>query len=168
MKNAFLTVRDHHEYLPGAVTKVPDWSDVIRQIDYAMVNRSDLARRYKLAPERVLSGAADGGMVCEDSSQIKQHRNIEMRIIQNNPGYYITHTQLYVSLSSISKSFGKHNDTTDVWFWQCIGQTKWTVWDPDPITYILSPGDLIYVPVGMYHDPEPLTPRMGMSIGIKQ
>lgn len=156
MNNEFFTVRERHEYMKEAFTKTPSWQDFINQLDYSFVNKL------------LLKGNSDFGIVIEDSDTVTQVRNLEARIIRNNPEYFLTHTQIYMSLSSKSTTFGKHNDTTDVWFWQCIGQTKWTVWDPDPITYILSPGDIIYVPVGIYHDPQPVTPRVGMSIGIER
>ena len=156
MNNEFFTVREHHEYMKEVLMKTPSWQDFIDQIDFSFLNKLEL------------KGNSDFGIVVEDSDTIRQVRNLEQRIIKNNPNYRLTHTQCYLSLSSKSTTFGKHNDTTDVWFWQCIGQTKWTVWDPDPITYILNPGDIIYVPVGMYHDPQPVTPRAGMSIGIKK
>ena len=155
MNNEFLKVREHHEYLPGAMTKVPTWQEFIDELDYSMCNGLDM------------KGNNDGGLVVENSDHIRQSKNLENRIADCNPGYHLTHTQIYMSLSRMSTTFGKHNDTTDVWFWQCIGKTSWTVWDPDPITYILRPGDIIYTPVGMFHEPKPLTPRVGMSIGIK-
>jgi hypothetical protein len=156
MNNEFFTVREHHEYMKEVLMKTPSWQDFIDQIDFSFLNKL------------LLKGNPDFGIVIENSDTIRHVRNLEHRIIKNNPNHRLTHTQCYLSLSSKSTTFGKHNDTTDVWFWQCIGQTKWTVWDPDPITYILSPGDIIYVPVGMYHDPRPVTPRAGMSIGIKK
>ena len=98
---------------------------------------------------------------------IKQKDYIENLIITHNPDRPLTKTQLYLSMSSKSQGFGKHNDTTDVWFWQFIGQTTWTVYDTEEVIYTLSPGDMIYVPKGMYHDVKPLSPRAGLSFGIK-
>ena len=52
----------------------------------------------------------------------------------------------------------------DVYFWQIQGSTKWEF---DSLSYILNPGDLIYVPRGVYHSVFPLTPRVGISFGAE-
>ena len=70
---------------------------------------------------------------------------------------------LYMNICRHGGSFGEHVDTVDVYFWQCQGKVKWVVEGQD---YILTPGDMIYVPRGVYHNVVPLTPRAGISIGI--
>ena len=71
---------------------------------------------------------------------------------------------LYVSLTHSSSSFGRHNDDTDVYFWQQQGATLWKFDNKKPIT--LRKGDLIYIPKGAYHDVTSLSPRAGLSMGI--
>jgi mannose-6-phosphate isomerase-like protein (cupin superfamily) len=73
----------------------------------------------------------------------------------------IKQAHLYLSLTNICKNFGPHADTMDVWFWQAKGKTKWQVLGNE---YILSPGDLIYVPKGIEHNVIALTPRAGISM----
>lgn len=74
---------------------------------------------------------------------------------------------LYASFLEVSHTFGRHNDYQHVFFWQCIGITKWTVWDDKEYTYYLLPGELLYIPAGMDHDTKPVTPRAGISFGIE-
>ncbi len=74
---------------------------------------------------------------------------------------------MYISLSKRSKTFDKHKDNSDVWFWQCIGKTKWEIFESDTIySYILEPGDFIYVPKNMFHKTTPLSSRVGISFGV--
>ena len=49
----------------------------------------------------------------------------------------------------------------DVYYWKCQGVTQWIVEDKN---VILNPGDLIYIPSGMYHSVTPLSPRLGISM----
>ena len=74
-----------------------------------------------------------------------------------------TQCHLYFNITTNARTFGKHNDDDDVWFWQCQGVTKWIIEDKDEI--VLNPGDLIYVPEGVNHSVEALTPRLGVSFG---
>ena len=70
---------------------------------------------------------------------------------------------MYMGLTAKSESFGPHSDDCEVIFWQCIGQTQWTV---NNNIYTLSPGDCIYIPCGTEHDVKSLSPRMGISFGF--
>ena len=70
---------------------------------------------------------------------------------------------MYMGLTAKSESIGKHHDDCEVIFWQCIGRTEW---DVDNTTYILEPGDCLYIPKGMMHEVKSLSPRMGISFGF--
>jgi ribosomal protein L16 Arg81 hydroxylase len=71
---------------------------------------------------------------------------------------------LYISLTHDSCSFGRHNDDSDVYFWQQQGSTLWKFDNKKPI--ILKKGDLIYIPKGVHHDVTSLAPRAGLSMGL--
>jgi mannose-6-phosphate isomerase-like protein (cupin superfamily) len=74
---------------------------------------------------------------------------------------------LYISLTSKASSHGKHNDISDVFHWQQQGVTEFTIWeDGERITYTLTPGDCLFIPMGVYHDTLPLTPRCGLSFAL--
>ena len=68
---------------------------------------------------------------------------------------------LYFNVTTKAETFGRHKDTMDVYYWQCQGVTQWIVEDKN---VILNPGDLIYIPSGMYHSVTPLSPRLGISM----
>ena len=70
---------------------------------------------------------------------------------------------MYMGLTAKSESFGPHSDDCEVLFWQCIGQTQWTI---NENIYTLSPGDCVYVPQGTLHEVKSLSPRMGISFGF--
>ena len=75
---------------------------------------------------------------------------------------------LYISLSGDAETFGWHQDTMDVVYWQAIGLTDFSVDDGGVIKYTMQPGDAIYVPRGMRHTTKPLGPRCGVSLGLEK
>jgi mannose-6-phosphate isomerase-like protein (cupin superfamily) len=153
MENNFFIKRKNHEYVKDFYKNLISWDKIIQSIDDNLQSNSFI---------KVLSNF---GMVLHDIRDIEEIYPIMNQIIASNPGYnYSAHA--YISFSKESKTFGKHKDNSDVWFWQSIGSTKWTVYDEETNIYILNPGDMIYVPSKMYHDTSPLSPRVGISFGI--
>ena len=74
---------------------------------------------------------------------------------------------IYISMFSFSETFGKHNDSSDVFYIQGTGKTDWIVEDEGTnYHYVLEEGDMIFVPRGYYHTPSPLSTRYGISIGF--
>lgn len=77
-----------------------------------------------------------------------------------------TTIHLYGSLSKESGNFGRHKDTANVFFIQGSGITKFAF--DNEISYNLYNGDLLYIPCGVYHTPEPQGARFGFSIGLEE
>jgi hypothetical protein len=74
----------------------------------------------------------------------------------------------FLSLSSISETLGRHNDVMDVWCWQVLGKTHMTVEGKRRIfDKVLEPGELIYIPRGMYHTTRSMGPRSLISFGAE-
>jgi ribosomal protein L16 Arg81 hydroxylase len=88
------------------------------------------------------------------------HNIPELKKILKDLNCKIAH--LYFNITTTSKTFGKHKDSMDVWFWNCQGKIKWIIEDKKEI--VLNPGDLIYVKKHVYHEVIPLTPRAGISM----
>ena len=106
------------------------------------------------------------GFVTHDAKIIEKVNNVSKifeKLFSNN----CVTAHLYVSLTEISKTFGKHNDNVPVFFWQCIGITRWTVYEDKQYVYDLMPGEMLYIPKEVYHNTEPITPRVGISFGIE-
>lgn len=77
-----------------------------------------------------------------------------------------------------------HRDSMDVLYLQVLGEIRWSIWQPDepvlaPMHVIqpaegeqiweakFSPGDLIWIPRGVWHHVTPLGPRVGFSFGVE-
>lgn len=148
------THKMYKNYYDGGLS----WEDVISNINYCILNNRNL-RKFD-----------DLGFLSYDGHIIKKCDFIFNQIKEENKNtrFYVTTAHLYVSLSEKSKTSGKHRDGAFVWYWQCIGNTKWIVYENEKEnTYELSPGDLIYIPRGVFHSVSPLTPRAGISFGAE-
>lgn len=84
------------------------------------------------------------------------------------PGARGVTSHLYFSINSESATFGRHNDTAQVFYVQLKGSVSWTIFSPTQGTIVatLEPGDLVYVPKHMDHCIKPWGPRLGISIGL--
>ena len=75
----------------------------------------------------------------------------------------------YISFTSFSEVFPMHTDDVDVFLVGAMGDTEFTVNDPEGARkYTLAPGDMVYVPAGMEHGARPLSPRICLSYGIEK
>jgi ribosomal protein L16 Arg81 hydroxylase len=123
-------------------TDVLNWTEAFLNFDKSVHTEKEIKFNYP------------GFFVSHDANEIPKVKNVLKDLNCN-----IAH--LYINITTRAKTFGRHNDTMDVYFWQCQGVTKWIL-DNDEI--ILNPGDLIYIPKGIYHTVIPLTPRLGVSM----
>jgi mannose-6-phosphate isomerase-like protein (cupin superfamily) len=63
----------------------------------------------------------------------------------------------------------KHNDDWDVVFIQVVGESTWNIYknekdDTPTQSQTIFPGDIIFIPKGVYHEIYALTPRAGISL----
>ena len=66
---------------------------------------------------------------------------------------------LFISFTPSAQVFGKHRDNDDVFLVQAIGKM---IYELDR-EYVLSPGDSLFVPMGTYHTPKVIEPRVTLS-----
>ena len=66
---------------------------------------------------------------------------------------------LFISFTPSAQVFGKHRDNDDVFLVQAIGKMIYEI-DRE---YVLSPGDSLFVPMGTYHTPKVIEPRVTLS-----
>lgn len=86
------------------------------------------------------------------------------------PGYTEYTSHIYSSIVPNAETFGRHKDRADVFFLGLKGITMFEVWGKNDVVfeYKIEPGDVIFVPWGMYHNTQALTPRSGISFGIER
>jgi mannose-6-phosphate isomerase-like protein (cupin superfamily) len=59
----------------------------------------------------------------------------------------------------------RHRDPCDQMHWACVGVESWKVWvsEDKVLEFILNPGDVIFIPVGLYHQVNSVTPSAGIT-----
>ena len=131
-----------------------NWNDNVVNWNEALINYNQSVLLGNLPSQGGTKGK-DGFYVSHDANKIGKVKKV---LRDNNLNY----AHLYFNIVTQAKTFGKHKDTIDVWFWQCQGVTKWIIEDKEE--YILNAGDLIYIPKGFHHEVVPLSPRLGISM----
>jgi len=78
---------------------------------------------------------------------------------------------MYCSPRTEAFTFKPHQDDTDNFLFHIEGHVKWNFYKrlrngslKKSNSVILSSGDLLYIPIGLYHDTIPLSPRLTASI----
>jgi mannose-6-phosphate isomerase-like protein (cupin superfamily) len=69
-------------------------------------------------------------------------------------------SSIYVNFSSNIKNIPQHFDPYDNFYWQCIGSTTWHCEDK---SYVVNPGDLVYIPSNTYHGVDFSMPRAAIG-----
>ena len=154
----FNLARDKQQvlYISNALPDIITWDEAF---DYftKVVNENSIiktpGRFFTLVTHTAHLHIDRVGAVCDQLTNLKNRQYMNMPV----------EGHMYKGLTAMSESFGPHSDDCEVVFWQCLGQTQWTV---DDSVYTLSPGDCIYVPRGITHDVKSLSPRMGISFGF--
>lgn len=137
------------------------WDDVIKKLDSEFTEGSHYLQ--------VSGGPSDFhprvGVVC--------HNNY----FPNSIGHLVTLVQpdleskydycdvdMYVSFCKDACNHGRHCDDKDVLIVQAIGRMEYG-FDNGKI-YVLDPGDSIFIPKGVYHNPTVHSPRATLSFGL--
>lgn len=97
-------------------------------------------------------------------------------IFDNKEYYYPNKTvQYFINLVPVNNDIGiipnsqKHKDDWDVVFIQVVGDSTWNIYsdqkNENPTqSEQIKPGDVIFIPKGVYHEVYALTPRAGISV----
>lgn len=161
----YLRCRDNEDYYHFGFIDLEllSWDEILIELDreYKIHINTDNKNIFKYQ-DRL-------GFILHKFNNINSINNFLKAISNSHHRINQTYTALaYISLSSESATYGRHNDVMDVWCWQMTGYTLWRVEGRKRnFEKILEPGELIYVPRGMWHDTKPMTPRAGLSLGAE-
>jgi hypothetical protein len=159
----YLGCRNNEDYFHFGKVDVPtpNWETILNEFD------SEYKIHLYTQNKDIFKYQDKLGFVCHKFDNIDIVKIFLEKIAKNHHRKNQTFTALsYISLSSESTTYGRHNDVMDVWCWQMTGYTLWKVEGKKRnFEKVLEPGELIYVPRGMWHDTKPITPRAGLSFG---
>jgi len=131
------------------------WDDVFESLSLNIAKNNII---------RLLDGF---GIILNECNNIDQVFQINQEFLKLNPNMKCT-SHMYISLSNYSQTFGWHNDFCDVLFIQAIGKTFFEVKESDQnFQYTLEKNDCLFIPKTLYHNTKPLTPRVGISLGLE-
>lgn len=82
-------------------------------------------------------------------------------VIEAHEKMGVNFLHIYTSFIADSYLFDRHNDTMSVLIVSTIGQIEYAF--DDGKSYLLNPGDGIYIPKGVYHKPKIFGPRSTFS-----
>ncbi len=131
------------------LSKKVTWGDVISKMDVEFSNgHHKIIVDYDIAPTIILHSDYYPGSIQDAFDEVNQ-----------SIGVNILH--VYTSLGRNAKTFGRHCDTMNVLIVQSIGTISYLFDCGSEVT--LNPGDSIYIPAGVYHDPIVSEPRVTLS-----
>lgn len=133
--------------------EVPSWEDFVQYLEEATHQPSsfpDPLPQYDLD----LGGKVVGNVLIKQDFYlyIAPHRYLGAceKIIEEfshiHPSFGMGN--LYINLSSSIDNVPSHTDPLDNFYWQCQGSVEWKANDK---TYIINPGDLVFIPAKTYH-----------------
>lgn len=142
------------------------WEDVFDKLEYDRLQKTFTVISPKVKSEEILNESEDvilhrgamNTMVCEGSYTPWSMRPLAeyMKTTYNMRDFH-----QYVSLCGGSSTFGRHNDEVDVMIVPVIGDIGYTV---DGLGEVfMEPGDILYIPKYVYHEPRIFVPRATLS-----
>lgn len=143
-------------YHPGAYSRV------------ARIRLEDVAHKFVHDDPDSVELATRDLVKCEDSTFLPGSLKPAFDEIRQRSLYDIDHENIYtfVTQGANAETYGRHKDAENVLLIQAIGKMMYRFDDGSFI--ILKPGDALFIPSGVYHDPETIMgPRVTVSCKVK-
>ncbi len=170
INNIFINKKNGTTYVFKNFNKnVPSWNDFIEYIQessFESSSYSDPLPDYDLN----LGGKVVGNILIKQDLYLymSAHRHIGNSIeieqeFKSLLNYKFQLANIYVNLSSKINNIPLHSDPLDNFYWQCQGSVEWTANDK---TYLVEPGDLVYIPAKTSHGVNFSMPRAAMGFSV--
>jgi len=141
--------RNHFDTAPKVT-----WEDVIEKVGDEFFNKTP-----RVLMEDKKSGPT---IICHNPNLTTTLYNCMKQVEKE---FQLDSCHVYLSFGKSSNTFGRHKDNKHVLIVQAIGKIRYKFDNGD--IHTLGPGDSLYIPKGVYHDPEVLCPRVTLSFGVK-
>ena len=141
------------------------WDDIIHKIEKDCVKKVSerdegyvspyvrwVAKDMRIAPTYVLFARPDS---VHPPTLQKAYNEISAKTGANR-------MVVYISFSANSQHYGRHKDTLNVLITQAIGKMSYKF--DDGTVHTIGPGDSIFIPKGVYHEPIIHGPRVTLSL----
>lgn len=129
------------------------WDELVNIVYFESMQKSKI--EYLTDYDKALEGKLHGNMIIKQSlylyimPTIAPNKCIE--IINRFKKYDIQLgiSNYYINLSNNINNIPSHNDPLDNFYWQCQGSVEWVANGGQ--TYMVEPGDLVYIPAKTNH-----------------
>jgi len=181
--NSILSWNDINSYLNNIFNYIPDQISVIdnagfkKSYNFLKIPYDQI---YRFPINQVIEDINEGkSFIIHNFTRFNEKINHIASEIENNFNDMSLDFHVYAGLSENSNSFSIHKDSSFNFIFQIDGQSHWKVYNKnDNIPYsnfdfdenleliidtILTPGDLLYIPLGNYHKCIPLGKRISIS-----
>lgn len=101
---------------------------------------------------------------CEDSSFLPGTLKPAWDEILHTSGLDIDNVYMFMSYKSDAETYNRHKDEENVFLVQAFGKMMYRF--DDGSVCVLEPGDSLYIPGGVYHDPKTLGRRVTISCKV--
>lgn len=133
--------------------------DNVKNITFKDVKRH-IKFEHQLKTLKVIdNGVNDSSYVCHLTENYPKSIQAAYDEVHNNGSWLRMH--IYSTFSYKGNTFGRHKDTSDVLIVQSKGRMMYK-FDNKRIC-ILNPGDSLKIPIGVYHEPFVIEPRVTLS-----
>jgi hypothetical protein len=133
------------------ISKTIIWDDVVKKISYECLNQTNklIVKENSNSPTIILIDNFFPGTIGESFNEVKTEMGVNV-------------LHLYISFAKNASTCGKHCDHVDVLIVQSIGNVSYKF--DNGMVYNLTPGDSLFIPKGVYHEPIVHDPRVTLSL----
>lgn len=137
-------------------TYQPKKFNFVKSLTWLHINEQMLTGMYEVKNDvTLLFGETHGTYTDYRGLLLNIHRQMN-REPEGWDFMHIYHSRVHEGVTT-----GRHNDETDVMIVQAVGKIMYRFDDGSEV--IMNPSDALYIPVGMYHEPVIIGPRITLS-----
>ena len=179
------------EYKKNVLPMVPHWEDFIRALDYKFNNphedfihgsKDEFVFKEDKCTDIFMYNKFDQqfwnvATFLNKKTFFQEIKNAEKYLFKEKKEWYAKALINFVGKEAL---YSAHKDPQDVISWQCIGSVEYRIYEDVPCNfgepidfrglkyekYILSPGDVIYIPTGIIHQAVIFEPRATIIFDI--
>jgi ribosomal protein L16 Arg81 hydroxylase len=155
-------------HIKKQLSVLPDWSDIINSVDYAM--KEDSIQESPINCDQVGNVRFfDRLLLAINHAERYDYPGLkEIYEYFKSLNVELLKALVIVHFSSLQKTTGRHYDEKSVMYIQLINSVVWNVWENGlKKEFILEPGDIMFMPKMIEHEVVPIMPRVGITFGVK-
>ncbi len=161
-------VLDHKPLiLENIYPTVPSWERVLKNIDYTYNNNKKSISIYNkmdlICFNALASVVSEDGTIYYDHNGLIPESDYLVKTLNEVIGKEAVGGKALINLVSNEADYWMHADDHDVISWQVLGKVEYRFSESKEakpyLIHVLNPGDVVYIPTGVFHEVSILEPR---------